>query len=572
MAGWDTNAWPTTNGLMRFASTNDYVQVTNLYAKRWVMDISVTSEVDAAGSATMNAWQDGVEWMYSVPSDAVDAVGGGGSSATSIWQKFGVTNTSFPSNAMTITNALTYLTEIRAGYTNHTTFSETNISTNIYYRIFDAYTNTVTEVQTLTGVGIQTNLKLNIIDLWSWDAYQAIEERWAMQWVFNKDEGGSYSIDHPRFYRNAQENMTNNLGIKDFIERRLLGSAFDFWVDRGEATNDLFDIYYTNGNTDIPYYNPTSILVAVGAPSNWFDYTPSRQLGGRGFGVGHTVTSTWTLSFSGGGLSTNTVYDWGGNEWTITGTNGFTTNVVVTNDSIAAGFTTLDYGFKYVDSILNELVWSGVSAAIDAENIVSNSYGTNRWNSTGDSSNSWAEAETFLSTNYSGADDTFYFPAVGLEANGGGDDPNKWNVDAISGGNEMLWYAPATNAAVTNFAADVYFKLSLDDIGWNAHVADQYIFTNFGFAAITEAMVSNLQYYGSVTTALDVTDAGKWVSGLWVGPTNRLAPYIPTMSDPGKTSNIARGWSLGADVPPIATPGRYIVIYRFDVTNGLDYQ
>ena len=327
-AGWNQHAWPSTNKV-RIAATN-YLQVTNIYAKFWQMNVSVTnSTITGSGSDTILGWSSN-KWVYT--------------DADSMWAAVGVgTNTA--TNWFSLTNTTEYLTEIELDNTNLLSFSNTNYSTNTYLIPYANYTSQVTEIQQDIGVGVRTNMTLNVKEIRAWDVSRALEERRGI----NNDPAQA----HPKYYRYERENIVN---FKTYITDDM---SVGVWINTNFVTNGTF-IGYLEGAGAFPTHTIEELLNSVSAPSNYFEYTPWRQLNGSGIGYGHIMTSSFTIAASGTNVVTNTVIDYCGDAHTISGTNDQVTNIVCTNINVAAGFTQLDYGWKYIDSIINELVWTTI--------------------------------------------------------------------------------------------------------------------------------------------------------------------------------------------------------------------
>ena len=354
-AGWNTNAWPSTNNF-RFTNVSDYVTVTNLYAKEWVVDVKVTNTVTVGvGRSDMIEGYSSTGYVYTISTNA-------GVSGTSLWTKIGIP-AGTASNWFFLDDQVTYLTEIEQDNDSLLSFGVTNVTVNYYDIIYEqSFTGIIYSVQieeTLTeiGLGVKTNLSLNIKDLRSWDTYNALKERGNVASTTNSEV--------PRYYRHERTNLVE---FKEFLVH-----IIDDFVD-----TNLVITNYLNVHGKLPSYDTaTQLLAWVSAPTNYLEYTPWRQLNGSGIAYGRVVTSSFVLV--GTGTVTNEVYGYyGSGPYSVTGVAGSTASIADTNVDIEVGFTTLDYGWKFMDEICNELVWTTEPA--DLIDLASSNYygiGTN---------------------------------------------------------------------------------------------------------------------------------------------------------------------------------------------------
>lgn len=147
------------------------------------------------------------------------------------------------------------------------------------------------------------------------------------------------------FYRFERDNLIN---IKGWLRRII---ELDVFVDRGNinASGNW------HGAGSIQILNVTNCLNNVGLPTNWFEYTPWRELNGCGVGKGTLITSLHTIATSSTNVVTNTVWDAWGDQQDIVGTNGQVVSVVATNLNILPGFTHLDYGWAGMTSVVAQI-------------------------------------------------------------------------------------------------------------------------------------------------------------------------------------------------------------------------
>ena len=211
-----------------------------------------------------------------------------------------------------------------------------------------------------------TNIVMDTKDLWAWDCFQAINER------INDCDMPGWSFILPYSINWWRDERANLVAIKDWLN----------------SYTDDFELSVDDWATPLTV---TGVCATIGAPTNWCDWTPWRQLNGSGSGYGRVITNTFIMPGAGTNQITNTVYNsWGGTN-TFTNFPGYTNTVTVTNESILSGFTSLDYGWKYAKTFINQLHTTKETAAFwyavgDAK--------TNYLYWVGDNTNTWAAAKT----------------------------------------------------------------------------------------------------------------------------------------------------------------------------------
>ena len=141
--------------------------------------------------------------------------------------------------------------------------------------------------------------------------------------------------DSQHDYLQQLKNITKGI-LSDFVNLDVMG------------TSGLTGWYFGDGSnspTTLPMFSVTSICAAVNAPSNYFDHTPERGLAEWYDGYTNNQylgsVTNWEYVYIGGGS-----FEW---QWV-------TNDLFFTNWFIPDGFTTTDYGWKYIDDIVKELV------------------------------------------------------------------------------------------------------------------------------------------------------------------------------------------------------------------------
>lgn len=250
------------------------------------------------------------------------------------FQSITFTNYTSPTSTVIITD--TFLSDI---YPDQVT---TNLLTNRWAYPLTRYSGTVAWTYRYTAttavVLTPTNIALQAQDVWTWDTYLAIQER--SQFV-NSGGSGLTTEQKPKFYRSTQPSLVASKGwIRDNLSR--------------------FVTYTTNPivGTNFATYTASNLLTACGLPTNYLSWTPNRGLSGTGQPYYHLTTTTWVIVSSTAGITTQSTWDACGNSVNVVGTNGQIVTSVCTNQDIAAGYTSLDYGFPGITAIVSRLVWT----------------------------------------------------------------------------------------------------------------------------------------------------------------------------------------------------------------------
>ena len=449
-ATWNSDAWPATNNMR--LGTNDWVAKTNVYAISWDETIYITTETNGFIDYSTNN-----SWLYKVRTnttwyseDDLEYY----PNASSLWGTIFI-NAGNPSNSINLTNHISYLTDINAGATNYDRyfnlpfdyngFSTNEAITNIYwYALTDTISNKITEVAIRQGTGVQTNLTMQIKDLRGWDAYHAVLERAEVHDVVKVGIGAFNDFG---FYRDERQNLVNaKTLLADSGSDTLVPKFVDFYK---MDTNGTFDTYFSTSSVrSLPTLDITNVLNAVGAPSNYFEYTPYRQLGGGGIGYGTLVTQTVTLVSP--NTSGVTVVDWGGTEHTVSGTNGQVITLVSTNTDILDGYTTIDYGWKYFKPIVTNLMYVSDDVAWYVPRQLT--FESNWWWSSGLQINtsSWAAAQSDAETAWNDRARQGHpaFTVIPTAWTEGAALTNEWRA-----GGESLWAEAGTLTDWTNRTA-----------------------------------------------------------------------------------------------------------------------
>ena len=304
-AGWDTtNAWPSAEKY-RLSSP---VTRTNVY---YVLQQDVWSQSSTAS------------YIPSLPSTSSIAV------ADREW--FG------PIGAYTNGSTRSWTTEARLDITYGavpTTTIDTNAATNLYgWVAVDGTTQALwTVVVSSRWLIGPTSVLMNVADLWNYDTSAALNERRQVIGV---------STTKPTFYRDTRANL--------IAWKAAVSNSLQLFVNRA-----IMD----SGVTNIPRLTATGLLASIYAPSNYFSYTPVRNLGGGQPPYYSTITGTWTISCGSTGTCTNTVYyPCGGAPTNIIGTNRQRIAFTCHYTNIADGFTDGDYGYKFATQIISKLAW-----------------------------------------------------------------------------------------------------------------------------------------------------------------------------------------------------------------------
>ena len=390
VANWTTNAWPATN-YFRYVSSNDYTRITNeAVVGQSELTFTVSSSMQLPNYSTNG-------YTYTCPQTNIVLYTLNGTNIYgNIWDRrsWNLHDLTIPLRAWT----WGYNTEESLAPTMHVpTNTDTNgfSITNEFYSFIQladwtaaglglgdnnsgAYTNTydvisggVTqdfeEVLTwfTTNVLDSEGVILSAKDVRAYDCYQAIEER--VNARTNQFNSGvtPYRVRPPRLYRFERDNIVNLKTELGKLINLFTGSGV-FWMDTAiKGTNDNYDVFMaTNiGETltyDLVGLTVSNALLHAGAPTNYLEYTPYRQLNGWGYPYGHFVTNTYVLQGDTDPV-TNYVFGYLGETNVLTGTNGQVVTTITTNNNIQIGYSELDYGWKYMTNIItqvNELGWA----------------------------------------------------------------------------------------------------------------------------------------------------------------------------------------------------------------------
>jgi len=231
--------------------------------------------------------------------------------------------------------------------TNGTVTNIVRVGTNEY----------VAEIQYGNDIGInpslavQTNWPFMPVDWRAVEFYEACKERAGI----TGDGGAGPVAIH--FNRSEQVNLS---ALKGWLAGIIDSDGF---ADKATAN----DAGTWHGLAIIPTLTRTGALMAASMPTNWFEYTPQRDLNGCGIGRGRIVTGIHTIVSSNTNLYpgpiTNTVTDSWGASRDVIGTNGQVVTVTATNNSILDGWTHLDYGWKHTTNLFAQITHTIHSAA-----------------------------------------------------------------------------------------------------------------------------------------------------------------------------------------------------------------
>ena len=374
-AQWNPDVWPTTNHF-RFTDTNDYVNVkdrTETYKHTQYMTVSSTYPIPVFSSNGFHyISSNSLSWnedRYSYDK-AYFQLG-----LTPNW--YVATNNitddlNFNSNTNTFHSWV-----LSTGETNAVNEGPGSMDPGADYSITNTYainvTNLVTEIMyaTYTNIIMDEDFYLDVKELRSLDTFEALNERkvaWEAtsginnyRWAFNR-------MFHPVYFRGAnpyfflffggpaQASEKINLeGFKDNIVDLLSSHISTNHFDADGTLNEYWSSnVYSIGNALL---TKEEVIETIGCPTNYFEYTPYRNLNGSGYPIGREVTSSFIVTGTNPppGLITNDVSDYGGNAHTIIGTNGQVFTYVSTNTNIEVGFTEQDYGWEYITNAISML-------------------------------------------------------------------------------------------------------------------------------------------------------------------------------------------------------------------------
>ena len=373
LAGWSTNVWPSTNH-WRFTSTSDLVNVPGVVICLFNVSISQSSTTnyipklpEAIGSHRLNRGRGAPHVDAYIPPIGGDSTASSRSWTTSYWL-----------------NAVMDVPEPRR-------YFPTYVWTNVYtFAGTQELTTIINEVMT----GAKTNIDLDIQQLWAYDSYLALRERW---YALNKNTNFDKRYFLDDFYKPRFRNRNYFWYILqgDYRQDNNLVRLKRFWKniintinfsDGGRYTNPSAD-FLTNAFTQgdaLPYlFTPAQACANAGIPTNWWEHTPWNNIGGWYDGQGHTVTSTFVMACSGTNECTNSVVDYTGGAHDLVGTNQQVMTIVATNAGVLAGWHEGDYSYRHMQNAIRTISHVLYEAK---ENI------TSRPGGTGTATNSWLSA------------------------------------------------------------------------------------------------------------------------------------------------------------------------------------
>jgi hypothetical protein len=265
--------------------------------------------------------------------------------AVSNW--FVVTNW-YGTNTFLSTNA--FLSDITAGVLS--TVPVVNTWTTY---VIDQSGVETSAVYVLTGLQQRVTMSMQARDVVALDSYLAMQERF-IALAYGRNE--TNSIEKPRFYRDNRAALVYSKAYTSNLLQNGDGTINpDKFVQAWALdTNETLDAYYQiSTNTTPPLISATGTLYHIERPTNYWAFTPWRNLNEIGIGYGRITTSTWVVAGE-GAVITQTVYDSCGGVRDIVGTNGEIVVGTCTNLAIQAGYTSLDYGWLGVRKALTNAV------------------------------------------------------------------------------------------------------------------------------------------------------------------------------------------------------------------------
>jgi hypothetical protein len=409
-ASWSTNAWPSTNNIRAFG-TNNWTVVSNAAAQTVYSTFSVTSSLAIPSWSTNGyIYTSGDIDFWSYPSNPlfdyppVFWVPGGSDKAYPV---VGVASIGASvSNYLAVTNV--FYSQIFAddpgvegfdaplGEGSLGDFGAGGI-TNTYEYVSGGVTQQITETWSYSFTNEIIEIGLGPKDMRVYDTYWALKEREEIgsgRWGIGASaiflyrpvlhRWGKYALD-----TEGAEGVVHS--GKAFIKD--LMSNYN-WLDLSYyGTNDNLDAYLAsvgatglNSNVELTISN---MLTNVGAPTNYLEYTPLRQLDGVGYPYGRFVTNTWQMGVN-SGTNTRSVTDYTGGVHSVTFTNDVPYTLVITNDNIQEGFSELDYGWRYMQEVIQQMGQGIVKGTWEEEgvpNIIRDKY----WNL--GTNTTWASAQ-----------------------------------------------------------------------------------------------------------------------------------------------------------------------------------
>jgi len=420
----------------------------------------------------------------------------------------------------------------------------TNGSTNVFLTNIRPYK--------VTANHTNMDLTLRTKDIRGLDGYLSCLERWYALDGANTE--ANYPGTRPRWYRWERANL---VAAKGFLKPRV--SSF---VDRRTAVSNQWD-----NAADITMWTVTGLCAYVSAPTNYFEWTPWRQLNGAGTNLPRVVDCSWTITTTNTSVITQAVIDvWGGSR-TISGTNGQVVTLPATNVNILSGFGVLDYTWKWYDEIINELVWTLHTAS--PTNV--DYYGPtddarcfrNCSTALYTEAAEWVNSITNFTTNSgSTAGGEFYSAGVTFV-----EDTNQCVNGAC--GNPNYMYAssrrcsqPAVWGITTNVGAsvDVYFKAAVG--------SGSGIFSPSGFRDVDSLGFTNRSYgvYETIGPATTNVWIGSVIGHITTSPFSVQSISCPLSGNSGYSTNIT-GYGCtvsGLDFGVKVTASKFLFKWNFD--------
>ena len=372
---WRSDVWPSTNHY-RFTDTNDYVNIKNrAETYKHFLYMYVTSQYALAEMNTNGFTYDSPDkddWIDELKDDyykgALSVVPTWYASSNNIISptEFGSDTNIFYSWVVTSTN--TSVSNPQSQMESNDTWSVTNTYTL-------GGTNLVTEIMyaTYTNVMVDFDFFLDVKELWSLDTYDALDERrqaWndtpTVRAADFEDPVAFREYHNPIYFRappvesspfEYAGNRYNLIEFKDSIDDM---PPYYINQDLLDSSNTLNSFFATNSDIVDATFTLDTFIDYIGCPTNYFDYTPFRNLNGSGYALGRIVTNSYIVTGTSAppALITNNVEDYEGDARIIIGTNGQTVTLLSTNENIQSGFTELDYGWKYITNAVNALKYS----------------------------------------------------------------------------------------------------------------------------------------------------------------------------------------------------------------------
>lgn len=288
-----------------------------------------------------------------------------------------------------------------------------------------------------TNFGVsKVDLNLDVADLWAIDIFDALKERYyaICHKLMSDPTGESVSIAitnivpgtrHYARQPNAallSRYLRQNLGAASWYigggggggdpvwETRtcykhwILNRASDY-IDHTQLDGaDSLDTWFSGGTNTFPAMTATAVLGRVGAPTNWFAWTPYRALGGKGPEAlyGHTITTSWTIACGATDTVTRTTSCYLAESHVITGTNGQVLTAICTNANVLAGRTEGEYGYYYARSTVTNLTLTDCAIGSVASD----------WWAKIDESNKWVWTAGLTNYGVTPADVSGYAPVI----------------------------------------------------------------------------------------------------------------------------------------------------------------